>query len=52
MKVFRLWWEFTTSLAGLVFWTLVIGIVIGLVLGVRMGLAWDGDLAAFEAVRR
>ncbi len=48
----RFWWGITTSLAGLVFWALVIGFVIGLVLGLRLGLAWDGDLAAFDAVWR
>jgi uncharacterized membrane protein len=52
MKMIGFWWEVTTSLAGLVFWVLVIGLVIGLVLGLRLGLAWDGDLAAFDAVWR
>lgn len=50
MKVVQMWWEFTKSLVGLLFLALVVGLVIGLVLGVRMGLAWDGDLAAFDAV--
>jgi hypothetical protein len=31
-------------------WMFVAGLVLGLVVGVRAGLAWDGDLAAFETV--
>jgi cytochrome bd-type quinol oxidase subunit 1 len=50
MRVVQMWWEFTKSLVGLLVLALLVGLVIGLVLGVRMGLAWDGDLAAFDAV--